>query len=81
MAISRTDFIDKAQNLQGSYFDYGRTLYVMSKQCGILEEVATYLFNSAKSSFDLDEKVYELMGKPEPLPVEAAVSNARLVCA
>ena len=81
MTVSKAEFVKKAQNLQGSYFDYGCTLYMMSKQCGILEEVATYLFNSAKRSFDLDEKVYELMGNPEPLTVEVAVNNSRLVCA
>ena len=67
--VNKKDFIDKVQSLEGSYFDYGRCLFLMVKQNGILDEVADFAFNYAKSSYDLDEKVYELMGCPDPIPI------------
>ena len=76
--IDKEQFIDKVLSLEGSYFDYGRCLYLMAKQNGILDEVADFAFHKAKSSYDLDEKVYELMGHPDPLPIVAAKESRRV---
>lgn len=67
--ISKQEFIDFAQNLDGAYYDYGRCLYVIAHANGIDEQVFHFMEKEANNVNEVDKKVYELLGKPDPLPI------------
>ena len=72
---NKQKFICVAQSLDGSYYDYGRCLYIITHANGIDDEVFDYMVNIACDVNEVDRKVYELLGKPDPLPI---VPDARV---
>lgn len=64
--INKEAFIKAAQNLQGSYQDYGLCLYSLAKQHGILNDTYQFMTTKAKNSDELDEEFYKLLGEPNP---------------
>ena len=67
--VSKQKFIDLAQNLDGSYYDYGRCLYIIAHANGLDEEIFDYMVNVANDVNEVDKKVYELLSKPDPLSI------------
>ena len=67
--ISKQKFIGLAQSLDGSYYDYGRCLYIIAHANGLDEEIFNYMVETATSVNEVDEKVYRLLGEPGAVPV------------
>ena len=64
--VNKEAFIKAAQNLEGSYEDYGLCLYSLAKHNGILNETYQFMTTKAKNSDELDEEFYKLLGEPNP---------------
>ena len=67
--VNKQKFIGLAQSLDGSYYDYGRCLYIITHANGLDEEIFNYMVNVANDVSEVDRKVYELLGEPEPLKI------------
>ena len=81
--VNKQKFIGLAQSLDGSYYDYGRCLYIITHANGLDEEIFNYMVNVANDVSEVDRKVYELLGEPEPLKIvpDGKVKNQHLVAA
>lgn len=64
--VDREEFINIAQNLDGSYTDYGRCVYSIAYNHNLLNEVFNYMTNKAKNTDDLDLFLFNHVYNPMP---------------